>query len=82
MLGMGIEEIRRLSQEEGYRDNEIASVLGIHRSTVIRIRQQYSIPRAKLKNRKDKVCNCASCGLTFIIRRGEVSRKCPQCKSL
>ena len=82
MLGMGVEEIRRLSQDEGYRDNEIAVVLGIHRVTVARIRGKYSIPRVNLKNRKDKVCSCVSCGSAFIIRRGEVSRKCSQCKSL
>lgn len=79
---MGVEEIRRLSQDEGYYDGEIAIMLGIHRVTVARIRGKYSIPRANLKNRKDKVCSCASCKSTFIIRRDEVSRKCPQCKSL
>lgn len=39
-----INEIRRLSQEEGYKDNEIADVIGYHRITILRIRQKNGIP--------------------------------------
>ncbi len=80
MLGMGIEEVRRLSQDEGFRDAEIATLLGVCRATVNRIRIKNDIPSAALKNRKDKVSYCNKCHRTFIIRRGEKSRICPDCE--
>lgn len=79
MLGMGVEEIRRLSQEEGFRDAEIALLLGVCRATVNRIRIKNNIPSANLKNRKDKMTYCNRCRKTFIIRRGEKSRLCSEC---
>lgn len=79
MIGIGVEEVRRLSQDEGYRDAEIALLLGVSRMTIIRVRQKYEIPRVNLKNRKDKISYCNKCKTPFIIRRGEKSRKCPQC---
>lgn len=80
MLGMGIEEIRRLSQDEGYKDLEIANMLGVHRVTVTRVRNSHNIPKANLRNRKDKVTYCNRCGTRFIIRRRERTRLCPQCE--
>lgn len=79
MLYMGVEEIKRLSQDEGLIDKEIATVLGIHRVTVTRIRKQYDIPKAVLSNRKDKISHCTKCGKTFIIRRKERIRVCDEC---
>ena len=78
---LGVEEIRRLSQEEGMFDNEIADYLGIHRVTVNRIRKQYSIPRANLKNRKDKPSYCTKCGKPIIIKRRERFSSCQECQS-
>lgn len=82
MLYMGIEEIRRLSQDEGLIDKEIATILGIHRVTVTRIRKQNDIPKAWLSNRKDKISHCTKCGKTFIIRRKERIRVCTECTTL
>ena len=79
MLGMGVEEIRRLSQDEGFKDAEIALLLGVARVTIARQRATHNIPRANLKNRKDKLSYCNTCKKPFIIRRGEKSRKCPDC---
>lgn len=80
MLGMGVEEIRRLSQEEGFKDSEIALLLGVCRATVNRARMEHKIPRANLSNRKDKLSYCNKCKTPFIIRRGEKSRICDHCK--
>lgn len=79
MLGIGVEEIRRLSQEEGYKDAEIALLLGVSRMTIVRTRKKHAIPRVNLANRKDKISHCNKCKSPFIIRRGEKSRKCPRC---
>lgn len=79
MLVMGVEEIRRLSQDEGMKDSEIAVMLGIHRVTVTRIRHRYSIPKANLKNRKDKLVCCTKCRASFIIRRWERAHRCKAC---
>ena len=66
---MGVEEIRRLSQDEGFKDWEIANVLGIHRVTVTRIRTRNNIPTCDKRNRKDKTYKCVNCGETIYIRR-------------
>ena len=79
MLGLGVEEVRRLSQDEGLKDHEVATLLGVSRLTVLRTRKKHNIPSANLKNRKDKVSYCNRCKKAFIIRRGEKSRRCPQC---
>lgn len=82
MLGMGISEITRLTQEEGLYDHEIALLLGVHRTTVTRIRQKHDIPKANLANRKDKVAYCAKCSVRFIIRRRYTRRLCFECAPL
>ena len=82
MLYMGVEEIKRLSQDEGMIDKEIAKILGINRVTVTRVRKTYDIPKAVLSNRKDKISHCTKCGKTFIIRRKERIRVCSECSSV
>lgn len=82
MLGMGVTEIQRLSQDEGMYDHEIALILGLDRSTVTRNRLKHKIPRAYLGNRKDKVAYCTKCGTRFIIRRRESRNKCYNCVPL
>ena len=54
MLPYVIEEVKRLSQQEGLTDKEIADILGCSRATVNRARQAHNIPKANLENRKDK----------------------------
>ena len=49
-----VEEIRRLSQDEGLNDSEIAEKIGCSNSTVCRCRASNTIPKYNLKNRKDK----------------------------
>jgi transcriptional regulator with XRE-family HTH domain len=76
-----VNEIRRLSQDEGLRDDEIAKLIGCSRATVNRERSKHNIPTANLANRKDKICTCRVCGREFVIRRKE--RKpgiCTECK--
>lgn len=77
---MGTEEIRRLSQDEGMKDIEIALMLGIHRTTVTRVRIANDIPRAKVINRKDKRLTCNQCGERYIVRRWERIYRCPTCR--
>lgn len=79
---MGSTEIIRLSQEEGLYDHEIALLLGIHRTTVIRTRKKLDVPRAFLGNRKDKIAHCCKCGATFMIRRKQIRNKCFSCEPL
>lgn len=81
MLDIGVEEIRRLSQEEGMTDKEIAGILGVHRVTVNRIRNQNDIPKAKFINRQDKLVYCTICRKPFIIRRRERKYRCSECES-
>lgn len=79
---MGTSEIIRLSQEEGLYDHEIAMLLGVHRTTVVRTRKKFEVPKASLGNRKDKVAICSSCGSSFLIRRKQTRRKCFSCAPL
>lgn len=75
-----IEEITRLSQEEGLRDDEIAKMLGYHRISITRIRNQNNIPKSITQNRKDKEMTCPSCKKKYFIRRSqEFSIACPEC---
>lgn len=64
-----VDEIRRLSQQEGMKDNEIAEYLGCSRATVNRARKQHNIPKANLMNRQDKRYRCACCGGEAFVRR-------------
>jgi len=83
MIDFVAEEIRRLSQEEGLHDSEIAERLGISRITVNRARKAYDIPRANLSNRKDKLSVCKRCGKETLIARKERRQKyCEECKKI
>ena len=76
-----VKEVRRLSQEEGYFDKEIAEALECNRVTVTRLRDMHNIPRPKLSNRKDKKQVCNQCGKEEMIRRRERVRKyCFDCQ--
>lgn len=76
-----IEQIRRLSQEEGLNDFEIGEQLGYARGSIQRIRRTYNIPVANKENRKDKSCKCMKCDKTFYIRRHESNKIfCPECE--
>ena len=76
-----IRDIRTLSQDEGYRDDEIAIAIGCSRATVNRTRIKYEIPIANLSNRKDKTYVCGTCKKTITIRRKDRKQTtCPDCK--
>lgn len=75
-----IEKIWFYSQEEGYKDGEIADILGCSRATVNRTRHTYNIPTANLRNRMDKECVCDECGKEYMIRRKERRKRvCAEC---
>lgn len=71
MVDLVRKEILRLSQEEGLFDPQIASVLGLSRVTVFRVRKECNIPKANVMMKKDKKYVCGECGKTVIIRRCE-----------
>ena len=76
-----VDEIRRLSQQEGMNDSEIADYLGCSRATVNRTRKQHNIPKANLINRQDKRFRCGGCGKETLIRRGAPRRLyCKDCE--
>ena len=75
-----VNEIRRLSQEEGLRDGEIAEAIKYNRVSVQRIREEYGIPKYNISMRKDKKVKCCWCGKEYMIRRCEhESICCPEC---
>ena len=51
-----VEQIMKLSQDEGLSDAEIAEQLGYARGSIQRIRKTHNIPTANMENRKDKEC--------------------------
>lgn len=78
-----VDEVRRLSQEEGLRDKEIAEILGMGYYTVWRIRKLNGIPKANLKMRKDKKYVCKRCGAEYVVRRCERRpRYCEMCRGV
>lgn len=66
-----VNEIRRLSQEEGLKDAEIADIIQYNRVSVQRIRNEYGIPVYNKSKRKDKKVRCPMCGEDYFIRRSE-----------
>lgn len=85
MLPYFVREVERLSQQEGLYDQEIAEMMGCHRTTITRCREKHNIPRANLSNRRDKkqVCRNPECGKEEWIRRNQyVSKFCSLCKEL
>lgn len=79
-----IDEIRRLSQDEGLNDREIGEALGgIPRVTITRIRSRNDIPRCCKDNRRDKTYVCLNCKKTIYIRRKDRRQGfCPDCQKL
>jgi len=77
-----VNEIRRLSQEEGLRDAEIAEIIEYNRVSVQKIRKANNIPTYNKEMRKDKVVVCPVCNSTYYIRRKEEPGICcPACVS-
>jgi hypothetical protein len=75
-----LDKVRTLSQDEGWKDHEIAEHLGCSRATVNRTRQAHDIPTANLSNRQDKKCHCEACNKVYFIRRKERRKKrCFEC---
>jgi len=75
-----INEIKRLSQEEGLKDSEIADIIKYNRVSVQRIRQENNIPTYNKSVRKDKKVICPQCGKSYLIRRCEKPGICcPEC---
>ena len=77
-----INEIRRLSQEEGLKDSEIADIIKYNRVSVQRIRNENNIPTYNKERRQDKDVVCPQCFKHYFIRRCEKpSICCPECAS-
>jgi len=76
-----INEIRRLSQDEGLKDSEIADIIKYNRVSVQRIRRENDIPTYKKENRMDKEVVCPQCCGHYMIRRHEKAGICcPKCE--
>ena len=71
-----VNEIRRLSQEEGLKDSEIADIIKYNRVSIQRIRQDNGIPTYNKDVRKDKKVICPQCGEDYFIRRNEKPKIC------
>ena len=75
-----VNEIRRLSQEEGLKDSEIADIIKYNRVSIQRIRNENNIPTYNKDVRKDKKVICPQCGDDYFIRRNEKPGICcPKC---
>ena len=75
-----VNEIRRLSQEEGLKDVEIADIIKYNRVSVQRIRNENGIPTYQKDNRKDKKVICPQCcGQYYIRRKEKPGICCPNC---
>ena len=78
-----VNEIRRLSQEEGLKDIEIADIIKYNRVSVQRIRRENNIPTYNIEKRKDRDVVCPQCGNHYLIRRCEKPGICcPKCAEL
>lgn len=76
-----VNEIRRLSQEEGLKDCEIADIIGYSRGGVQRIRKENNIPTYNYVNRKDKEMICSICKKKYYIKRTQKrSLCCSECE--
>ena len=62
-----INEIRRLSQEEGLKDDEIADIIKYNRVSIQRIRNENNIPTYNKEMRKDKKVICPQCGNDYFM---------------
>lgn len=78
-----VNEIRRLSQEEGLKDSEIADIIKYNRVSIQRIRNEHDIPTYNKDVRKDKKVICPQCGGNYLIRRNEKPGICcPKCAEI
>ena len=78
-----VNEIRRLSQEEGLKDSEIADIIKYNRVSIQRIRNEHNIPTYNKDVRKDKKVICPQCGEDYLIRRNEKPGICcPKCAEI
>ena len=78
-----VNEIRRLSQEEGLKDSEIADIIKYNRVSIQRIRNEHGIPTYNKDVRKDKRVICPQCGGDYLIRRNEKPGICcPKCAEI
>ena len=78
-----VNEIRRLSQEEGLKDSEIADIIKYNRVSIQRIRNEHGIPTYNKNVRKDKKVICPQCGGDYLIRRNEKPGICcPNCAEI
>lgn len=78
-----VNEIRRLSQEEGLKDTEIAEIIQYNRVSIQRIRKDNNIPTYNKDNRKDKQVTCPNCKRRYYIRRCELPKICcPDCSRI
>lgn len=78
-----VNEIRRLSQEEGLKDSEIADIIKYNRVSIQRIRNEHNIPTYNKDVRKDKKVICPQCGGDYMIRRNEKPGICcPKCAEI
>lgn len=78
-----VNEIRRLSQEEGLKDSEIADIIKYNRVSIQRIRNEHNIPTYNKDVRKDKKVICPQCGGDYLIRRNEKPGICcPKCAEI
>lgn len=77
-----VNEVLRLSQDEGLNDRQIGEIMGCSRTTINRIRNRNNIPRCQSRNRLDKTYVCLNCGAEVTIRRKERRQAfCPKCKA-
>ena len=78
-----VNEIRRLSQEEGLKDSEIADIIKFNWVSIQRIRNEHGIPTYNKDVRKDKKVICPQCGGNYLIRRNEKPGICcPKCAEI
>ena len=78
-----VNEIRRLSQEEGLKDAEIADIIKYNRVSIQRIRNEHNIPTYNKDMRKDKRAVCPQCGNEYFIRSIEKPGICcPKCAEI
>ena len=78
-----VNAIRRLSQEEGLKDAEIADIIKYNRVSIQRIRNEHNIPTYNKDMRKDKKVICPQCGEDYLIRRNEKPGICcPKCAEI
>lgn len=77
-----IDQVYKLSQEEGMTDQEIGNKLGYSRVQIARIRKENNIPKSNFAFRKDDPYKCMRCKEIFLKRRNESKMFCPECEKI